>query len=157
MEKYNKVVIDKDGKVYFIYNRFNEAFKKEETCADVIRPVSKEDLEMYRSLTWNLESGIIEEVWKNAVMTGNTILGLEDYICDILDNLCDEEDFPYKDESYVYNLNLYHLREIVDGILDKELGIQVGTWECDSSITLVFGGETKYTIDNIIWEKDIVQ
>lgn len=157
MEKYSKVVIDKNGKVYFIYNRFNNAFKKEETCAVVIRPVSKIDLENYRSLSWQLDNGFLVEDWKNAVMSDRTTLGLEDYICDMLDELYDDEDFPYKDESYVVNLNLYHLREIIDDILDKELDIQVGTWECDGSITLLFGGETKHTIDGIIWEKDIQQ
>lgn len=154
MADYKKVGITENGDVYFVMDRFNNAFRVEETVAEVIRPISEEDLESYRDIDTIIDNDMLTDEWKSAVDSDRTIMGLREFVEDILDELADEEDYPYKDESYCELLDELNVRGEVSDFLKDELDIDVATFEFSASLTLVFDGKTKES-PKFIWEKEI--
>ena len=95
---------------------------------DVIRPVSVGDLEHLRDPDYRMED--YEDLWREAVRAGRTVLGLEDWFNDIWGEEFDEtdpEDFLGKDDSDTQYLGEED-RRAAEKFLENEYGL-VGTWE----------------------------
>ena len=74
-----------------------------------------------------------------AVVSNSTERSLDDFCQSLLNDLCDDEDFPFKDSSdtaileEIVNGTSETLRTIVDGVLQSAFNYEVGTWESAGS------------------------
>ena len=96
---------------------------------DVIRPVSAYLLAELRDPDTYKE--YCRDLWKDAVHSGNTELGLQEFAQECIDEADvdnDDEAFPYKDDSDCQYL-IDELREEADTFLEENEGFEVGTWE----------------------------
>lgn len=88
----------KQGEHRFRYNPLGYA-----TSCSVIRPVSSDTMAFYQG---DMES--VREWWQDAVAGNHTVLGLEDFFKECVENECDgfwyDESWPAKDESGCYEL-----------------------------------------------------
>ncbi len=120
--------MDKRGEIYAAQmdvdgNLLNES-------CDVIRPVSKKTLKYLRE-----DEESVEDLWKCAVASGNTRLGLSEYFQSTLDEMYDDdgEGFPSKDDSFVDDIigagEGQVTRERADADAERCTGDEVGTWE----------------------------
>ena len=115
-------------------------------CFDVIRPVSVVDLEHMRDPDYRMDD--YEDLWRDAVRAGNTILGLEDWFNEIWDEEFDEtdpEDFLGKDDSDTQYLGEED-RLAADNFLANQYDLNVGTWE--SSGCYAPDGKFDFVFDN---------
>lgn len=91
----------------------------------VLRYVDRETMRYYQT-----DSESVRDLWVEAVRTGFTTDGLDDYFNGLdIDSVWDDESWPYKDESYCECLDDEH-RKAADEWLQANKGIDVGTWEC---------------------------
>ena len=95
----------------------------------VLRPVSKSMLESLRDEDEIKEN--VRDLWKEAVRGGDYEGSLDDYVADVIaESGMDDDDemFPFKDESWLYELT-DEMREQADKFIKEHSGYEVGTWE----------------------------
>ena len=125
-----KKVILTNSKELFI------ATEKGDNC-NVIRPVPMDKLEDMRSLEGC--KAYNKDLWVQAVVSNSTERSLDDFCQSLLNDLSDDEDFPFKDSSdtaileEIVNGTSETLRTIVDGVLQSAFNYEVGTWESSGS------------------------
>lgn len=107
--------------------------KEEGGNCNVIRPVPLDKLEDMRSLEGC--KAYNKDLWVQAVTSNSTERSLDDFCQSLLNELCDDEDFPFKDNSdteileEIVNGTSETLRTIVDAVLLSAFNYEVGTWE----------------------------
>ena len=134
MYRYRNIALGmgKDGQIYAI--RVDESGKPiwnplgYSTSCDVIRPVSRERLQELRE-----DTELYREEWKLAVKDDRTDESLDDFVDSLLADYPGDENFPYKDESYVDDIigdgDSQVSRETADRDAEELTGEPVGTWE----------------------------
>ena len=102
---------------------------------DVLRLVTKDQLESLRDPDDEDTRYNYKDLWKMAVAAGHYEGSLDDYIEEAFDEYDlddDKEMWPGKDESGLENLTAEE-REAADKFIEERYGIEVGTWECSGS------------------------
>lgn len=108
-----------------LYNQ--QIFIKNGNNYHVIRPVEKSVLEKLRTIEGLKEYGY-DDYWRGSVNSGDTELGLDDFLSLWLDECFYDEDFPLKDDSFVNEVSDEEIAKANEYLLN-EYGIEVGTWE----------------------------
>ena len=118
---------------------------------DVLRLVTKDQLESLRDPDDEDTRYNYKDLWKMAVAAGHYEGSLDDYIEEAFDEYDlddDKEMWPGKDESGPENLTAEE-REAADKFIEERYGIEVGTWECSGSYA-----PTHETYHNGEWYSD---
>lgn len=99
----------------------------------VLRPVTSDMLDRLRDMDERRDE--YKDLWKQSVAANATEESLDEWLEGLWDEEMDEDDpesFPGKDDSDCQYLT-EELRREADEFLLKEMGIEVGTWECAGS------------------------
>ena len=97
---------------------------------EVIRPVTLESLEEHRGM--DSMRDVMRHAWKEVVDSDNTELGFDDWLKNVWSEMYDEddeEDYPFKDDSYTEYLTGQD-RLTAESFIESNGYPQIGTWEC---------------------------
>lgn len=133
MKHYRPLGMDNEGKIYAL--EIDENTKKPvwnslgySTSCAVIRPVSEGLLEAYKT-----DIDYYRDDWKEAVRADLTEDSLEDFAKSQLAECDGDEEFPWKDDSFVDDIigddTMLVARDTADADAEDITGEPVGTWE----------------------------